>query len=124
MSTGYLEKRIIKAGLALCRDRIREKGTMIRAEDIRALKVNTMPPGMRGVYYSFGSMLMLAGVFVQYSIANMGISMALVFVGILNFTFGTIGRMKRVGDLEGEVDLMSLMADIVSKFVAEQEPKK
>ncbi len=119
MSKTYLYKRIIKAGLNLCQQRIRERGTPITAEDIRSLKINTLSPVGQATYTILGVLIFLIGIYVQLNIANMALSIALVFFGVGNLIFAFMGRVRLVSQLEDEIDLMSLTADIVARFTSQ-----
>ncbi len=122
MGRPHIENRIVKAGLNLCRQRIREKGTSITAEDIRSLKINTLSPAAQISYIVLGVLIFLIGVYFQLAIGNMALSILLVFFGVGNIIFAFAGRMRLVSQLEHEVDLMSLTADIVATFARERDP--
>jgi len=119
MSKTFIEKRVIQAGKELCERRIGQKGTMITADDIRALKVKTFPPIMQSVYITLGVLIFVLGLWVQMTRGNKAISMGVVLVGFLNVAFGFNGRPRVISSIEG-LDLMALTAEIVSAFVEQR----
>ncbi len=118
-----MEKRVIKAGKELCNSRIGQKGTVITADDIRALKVKTFAPAVQITYISLGVILFVFGLWVQYTFGNMATSLGLVLIGFMNIAFGVQGRPKMVSQIDG-LDLMDITAEIVNSFVAEQESSR
>lgn len=124
MARNYLEKRIVKAGIDLCKRRIGQKGTPITADDLKELKVRTMSPVMQGLYALVGVFFLVFGIWAHTELRNMAISFAPVLMGVGNIAFAVHGRPSKVGDLGKDVDLMGLSTDIVKEFVEEMDAKR
>lgn len=121
MSKGYIERRIIKAGIRLSERRIEQRGTPIMAADIRDLEVRTMSPAIMASYGVLGVVIMGLSLWFHFEVRNMAISVALLLVGFGNLAFAGYGKPKRVSDLEGDIDLMSVTAEIVDGFVKKMD---
>ena len=124
MSKSYLEKRIIKAGMHLCEERVRVKGKPITAEDIRNLKVKTDSPVLQGVYFVLGAIFFVVGLWAQFTTGNMGVSVMLLLVGTIHVSIGVYGKPKKVSVIESKIDLMDLTAEIVGRFVKSADEKR
>ncbi|MDQ8205328.1 hypothetical protein [Pelagicoccus sp. SDUM812003] len=124
MGSSYIEKRIVKAGIDLCKRRIDQKGTPITADDLRSLKVRTISPPLQWFYVVIGLAFTVFGIWTHTELRNMAISFTPVLVGCFNIGYAIHGRPKKVSQMESEVDLMELSADIVSRFVAEMDAKR
>ena len=122
MAKTYIEKRVVEAGRELCERRIGQKGTPITADDIRSLSVKTFSPFLQWTYGILGSVIFVFGMWVQYTIGNMAVSMGLVLIGFMNVAFGIHGRPRPVSRIDG-LDLMALTAEIVGSFVEKQDSK-
>ena len=121
MARSYIEKRLIKAGVELCQQRISQKGTKIEPDDIKKLRIKTLPPALQGVYVVLGALLFVFGMWFQYMVGNMAISIGLVLIGFLNAAYGIHGRPKRASDISG-LDFVDLSAEIV-RMIAVGERK-
>ena len=117
MARSYIEKSLIKAGVELCQQRISEKGTKIEADDIKKLRIKTFPPALQGVYVALGALLFVFGMWFQYMVGNMAVSMGLVLIGFLNAAYGIHGRPKQATDISG-LDIVDLSAEIVRKIAS------
>ena len=120
MAKAYIEKRVIKAGTALCIERIERKGTPISAEDIKGLKVKTFSPVMQAIYGLIGLALFVFGMWVQFQTGNMAVSMGLVLIGFLNVAYGVHGAPKAASRIDG-LNLMDLTAEITRSFAESQD---
>ena len=117
MARSYIEKRVIKAGVELSQQRISQKGTKIELDDIKKLRIKTFSPALQGVYVVLGALLFVFGMWVQYMIGNMAVSMGLVLIGFLNAAYGIHGRPKQATDISG-LDIVDLSAEIVRKIAS------
>ena len=117
MPRSYIEKRVIKAGVELSQQRISQKGTKIELDDIKKLRIKTFSPALQGVYVVLGALLFVFGMWVQYMIGNMAVSMGLVLIGFLNAAYGIHGRPKQATDISG-LDILDLSAEIVRKIAS------
>ena len=117
MARSYIEKSLIKAGVELCQQRISEKGTKIEPDDIKKLRIKTFSPALQGVYVVLGALLFVFGMWVQYMIGNMAVSMGLVLIGFLNAAYGIHGRPKQATDISG-LDFVDLSAEIVREIAS------
>ena len=112
MARSYIEKRVIQAGVTLCQQRISQKGTKIEPDDIKKLKIKTFSPILQGVYVVLGALLFVFGMWFQYMVGNMAVSMGLVLIGFLNAAYGIHGRPKQASDISG-LDFVDLSSEIV-----------
>ena len=117
MPRSYIEKRVIKAGVELSQQRISQKGTKIEPDDIKKLRIKTFSPALQGVYVVLGALLFVFGMWVQYMIGNMAVSMGLVLIGFLNAAYGIHGRPKQATDISG-LDIVDLSAEIVREIAS------
>lgn len=117
MARSYIEKRVIKAGVELSQQRISQKGTKIELDDIKTLRIKTFSPALQGVYVVLGALLFVFGMWVQYMVGNMAVSMGLVLIGFLNAAYGIHGRPKQATDISG-LDIVDLSAEIVRKIAS------
>ena len=117
MARSYIEKRVIKAGVELSQQRISQKGTKIELDDIKKLRIKTFSPALQGVYVVLGALLFVFGMWVQYMVGNMAVSMGLVLIGFLNAAYGIHGRPKQATDISG-LDILDLSAEIVRKIAS------
>jgi len=117
MARSYIEKRLMKAGVELCQQRISEKGTKIEPDDIKKLRIKTFPPALQGVYVALGALLFVFGMWFQYMVGNMAVSMGLVLIGFLNAAYGIHGRPKQATDISG-LDFVDLSAEIVREIAS------
>ncbi len=117
MARSYIEKRVIKAGVELSQQRISQKGTTIELDDIKKLRIKTFSPALQGVYVVLGALLFVFGMWVQYMVGNMAVSMGLVLIGFLNAAYGIHGRPKQATDISG-LDIVDLSAEIVRKIAS------
>ena len=117
MARSYIEKRVIKAGVELSQQRISQKGTKIELDDIKKLRIKTFSPALQGVYVVLGALLFVFGMWVQYMVGNMAVSMGLVLIGFLNAAYGIHGRPKQATDISG-LDIVDLSAEIVRKIAS------
>ena len=117
MARSYIEKRVIKAGVELSQQRISQKGTKIEPDDIKKLRIKTFSPALQGVYVVLGALLFVFGMWVQYMIGNMAVSMGLVLIGFLNAAYGIHGRPKQATDISG-LDIVDLSAEIVREIAS------
>lgn len=124
MGRNYIEKRIVKSGIDLCKERIDQKGTPIRAEDLLSLKVRTISPVLQWFYILVGTVFVVFGIWTHTVTRNMAISFAPVLMGFANIAFAVHGRPRSVSELGKDVDLTELTADIVQRFVAEMDGKR
>ena len=124
MGRHYLERRIIKAGTELCEQRVRVKGKPILADDIRNLKVKTDPPVLMGVYFALAIGFFVVGLWAQFQIGNMGVSVMLLLIGTVHAAIGIYGKPRKVSTLEEKIDLMDLTAEIVGIFVQNMDQKQ
>ena len=115
MARSYIEKRVIKAGVELCQKRISQKGTKIEPDDIKKLRIKTFPPALQVVYIALGGLLFVFGMWFQYMVGNMAVSMGLVLIGFLNAAYGINGRPKQTTDIAG-LDFVDLSAEIVREI--------
>ena len=113
----YIEKSLIKAGVELCQQRISEKGTKIEPDDIKKLRIKTFPPALQGVYVVLGALLFVFGMWFQYMVGTMAVSMGLVLIGFLNAAYGIHGRPKQATDISG-LDFVDLSAEIVREIAS------
>ncbi len=123
MAATYIEKRLVKAGVKLCEERIENKGTMVTADDIKSLKVRTFSPFMQAVYVALGTMLFVFGMWVQSAIGNMALSMGLVLIGFLNVAYGFHGRPRPASQIRG-LEFAGLTAEITRDFAQRQDTAK
>lgn len=124
MGKTYMEKRIVKAGIRLCKERIDRKGTIITADDLQQMKVATMSPYLRIFYILMGLFFTVFGIWVQNVMEIMVVSFVPVIMGFGNIAFAVYGRPKMVSELGKDIDLMSLTSDIVQSFVAQMDEKQ
>ncbi|MCH2388570.1 MAG: hypothetical protein MKZ70_13240 [Opitutales bacterium] len=117
MPRSYIEKRVIKAGVELSQQRISQKGTKIEPDDIKKLRIKTFSPALQGVYVVLGALLFVFGMWVQYMVGNMAVSMGLVLIGFLNAAYGIHGRPKQATDISG-LDIVDLSAEIVREIAS------
>lgn len=115
----YIENRVIKAGVELCQQRIGQEGTKIEPEDIRTLKVKTFSPFVQGVYIALGALLFVFGMWFQYMVGNMAVSMGLVLIGFLNAAYGIHGRPRQASEIQG-LDFADLTAEIVRAITKDE----
>lgn len=115
MAKSYIEKRVIEAGVKLCQQRTSQEGTPIEPDHIRSLKVKTFPPLVQGVYIALGTLLFAFGMWFQYMVGNMAVSMGLVLIGFLNAAYGIHGRPRLASEIPG-LDFVDLSAEIVRVF--------
>ncbi|MEC7906090.1 MAG: hypothetical protein VYC82_02595 [Verrucomicrobiota bacterium] len=115
MARSYIEKRVIKAGVELCQKRISQKCTKIEPDDIKKLRIKTFPPALQVVYIVLGGLLFVFGMWFQYMVGNMAVSMGLVLIGFLNAAYGINGRPKQTTDIAG-LDFVDLSAEIVREI--------
>jgi hypothetical protein len=119
MVKSCIENRVIKAGVELCQQRISQDGTQIEPDDIRTLKVKTFSPLLQGVYIALGALLFVFGMWFQYRVGNMAVSMGLVLIGFLNAIYGINGRPRQASEIPG-LDFADLTAEI-SRAIAKDE---
>lgn len=122
MGRNFIEKRIISAGIELCERRIDMKGTMITADDLKDIEVRTFSPVLQVFYCVVGLAFAVFGIWVQIETQSMIQSILPVLFGVGNCAFALHGRPRKVRDMEGELDLMDLTAEIVKQFVAKMDP--
>lgn len=123
MGRNFIEKRIISAGIALCERRIESKGTAVTADDLKDLEIKTFSIYLQVFYCVVGAAFAVFGIWVQIQTESMVQSILPVLFGVANCAYAIHGRPRKVRDMEGEIDLMDLTAEIVQQFVAKQEPK-
>ncbi len=123
MANPFIEKRLIKEGTKLCIRRIEQEGTMITPSDIKALKVKTFSPILQSVYAILGTILFVFGMWVQFSIGNMPVSMGLLLIGFLNIAYGIQGAPKPASGIEG-LDFTNLTAEITRSFTEQQDKSR
>lgn len=121
MGKGFIEERIIKAGVRLSEDRIERKGTPITADDIRKLEVRTLSPVMQINYAVIGVFMMALAIWFHFDVQNMAISVALLVIGFGNLVYVGYGKPKPVSTLEKDVDLGHVAAEIVDRFVKKMD---
>ncbi len=119
-----LERRIIRAGIRLCKERVGRSGSVITADDLVQMRVRTFSPATRWFYIGVGALFIVAGVWIQMSLRNMAISFTPALVGMGNIAYGQWGRPRKVGDLLTRKQIMDLSTDIVQEFVAEMDAKR
>ncbi len=119
MGKSYIEKRVIQAGVELCEQQINQKGTRITPDDIKTLKVKTFSPVMQGVYIALGVLLFVFGMWFQYMVGNMAVSMGLVLIGFLNAAYGIHGRPRQASAIPN-LNLVDLSAEIVRAVAGEE----
>lgn len=119
-----MERRILKAGVALCRTRVERGSGPITAEDLRSMKVRTFSPVLIGFYVAIGLFLVGFSIWVQNQTTSLVIAMPILLIGIGNISFGIYGRPAKVGDLGDGINLMSLTSDIVQAFVKEMDARR
>jgi len=124
MGRNFIEKRIIRAGVRLCDERLERYGEPIRPEHLRDLKVPTFSPFLRGLYIAIGLGLMGFGLWLFYELGNMALAMLLMLAGAGHIAFGAYGWPRRVGDLGERADLADLTAEIVSEFVKRADRRR
>ena len=112
MARTYIEKRVIRAGVELCQKRISRKGMKIEPDDIKKFRIKTFSPALQVVYIVLGILLFVFGMWFQYMVGNMAVSMGLVVIGFLNAAYGINGRPKQAADIDG-LDFVDLSAEIV-----------
>ena len=117
MARTYLERRVIKAGIA------KSGGSLMSSEDIGNLRVKTFSPVLQATYTLLGIFLFVFGMWVQSRIGNMAVSMGLVLVGFLNAAFGIHGRPRLVSTIGG-LDLDELAGEIAREAPAGGEPRR
>lgn len=122
MGRNFIEKRIIKAGIKLCERRIEMKGTTITADDLKDIEVSTFSPVLQVFYCIVGLSFAVFGIWVQIQTRSIIQSILPVLFGVGNVAFALHGRPRKVRDMEGELDLMDLTAEIVKRFVDKMEP--
>ena len=115
MARTYIEKRVIKAGAELCQKRISRKGMKIEPDDIKKFRIKTFSPALQVVYIVLGILLFVFGMWFQYMVGNMAVSMGLVVIGFLNAAYGINGRPKQAADIDG-LDFVDLSAEIVREI--------
>ncbi|MBD5780343.1 hypothetical protein IEN85_12650 [Pelagicoccus sp. NFK12] len=123
MGRNYIEKRVIKAGIALCERRIDMKGTPITADDLKDIEVKTFSPVLQGFYIVVGLAFAVFGIWVQIETRSMIQSILPVLFGVGNVAFALHGRPRKVREMEGDLNLMDLTAEIVQRFVSKMDPK-
>ena len=123
MAKTIIEKRLVNEGVKLCEQRIEQKGTMVTADDIRAMKVRTFSPALQAVYAILGAILFVFGMWFQFSVGNMAVSMGLVLIGFLNIAYGVNGRPKPASQIPG-LDFADLTAEITRAFAERQDASK
>ncbi|MDQ8180063.1 hypothetical protein [Pelagicoccus sp. SDUM812005] len=123
MGRNFIEKRIIKEGIALCERRIEMKGTPITADDLKDIEVKTFSPVLQAFYCVVGVSFAVFGIWVQIETRSMIQSILPVLFGVGNVAFALHGRPRKVREMEGELNLMDLTAEIVQRFVDKMEPK-
>lgn len=124
MGRNYIEKRVIKSGIDLCKERIDQKGTPITAADLLDMKVRTISPVLQWFYILVGSVFIVFGIWTHTVTRNMAISFAPVLMGFANVAYAVHGRPRSVSELSKDLDLTELSADIVQRFVAEMDEKR
>jgi len=124
MSKNYLERRVVKAGLELCEERLRVKGQPITADDLRNLLVKTDAPALMIIYFVLAAIFFVVGLWAQYETGNMGLSVMLLLVGTIHAGVGVYGKPRKVSTLEERIDLMDLTAEIVGDFVQKAERER
>lgn len=124
MGKTYMDKRIVKAGIRLCKERIDRKGTLIVADDLLQMKVATMSPYLRTFYVIMGTFFTVFGIWAQNEMEIMIVSFVPVLMGFGNIAFAAYGRQRMVSELGKEIDITSLTADIVQSFVAQMDEKQ
>ncbi len=122
MGRNFIEKRIIAEGVRLCERRIETKGTPITADDLKGIEVKTFSPVLQGFYCVVGLAFVVFGIWVQIETKSMVQSILPVLFGVGNCAFAIHGRPRKVRDMEGELDLMDLTAEIVKRFVDKMSP--
>ncbi len=115
MARSYIEKRVVKAGVELCQKRISRKGMKIEPDDIKKFRIKTFSPALQVVYIVLGILLFVFGMWFQYMVGNMAVSMGLVVIGFLNAAYGINGRPKQAADIDG-LDFVDLSAEIVREI--------
>ena len=123
MGRNYIEKRIIKAGIDLCDRRVEMKGTPITADDLKDIEVRTFSPVLQGFYIVVGLAFAVFGIWVQIETKSMIQSILPVLFGAGNVAFALHGRPRKVREMEGDLDLMDLTAEIVKRFVERMDSK-
>lgn len=123
MAKAYIEKRLIDEGVKLCEQRIERKGTMVTADDIRSMKVKTFSPALQSVYATLGAILFVFGMWVQFAIGNMAVSMGLVLIGFLNVAYGIQGGPKPASQIPG-LNFADLTAEITRAFAEKRDASK
>ncbi len=123
MGKNYMEERIVKAGVRLCKNRIDRKGTLIVADDLLQMKVATMSPSLRSFYIVVGLFFAVFGIWAQNAMEIMIVSFVPVLMGFGNIAFAVYGRPRAVADLGSEIDIMALTSRIVKSFVTEMDGK-
>jgi len=71
------------------------------------------------VYIVLGILLFVFGMWFQYMVGNMAVSMGLVLIGFLNAAYGIQGRPKQATDIAG-LDFVDLSAQIVREIAGEE----
>lgn len=99
------------------------KGTPITADDLRAIEVKTHSPFLMGLYFVVGGAFVVFGIWVHAETRNMVYSFLPVLVGVGNCVYAGWGSPRKVRDMEGELDLMDLTAEIVNRFVGTVDGK-
>lgn len=123
MGRNFVEKRVISAGIALCERRIEMEGTSISADDLRGIEVKTFSPVLQVFYIVVGLAFAVFGIWVQIETRSMIQSILPVLFGVGNCAFALHGRPRKVRDMEDELDLMDLTAEITKRFVERMDSK-
>ncbi|WP_339382604.1 hypothetical protein [Pelagicoccus albus] len=100
------------------------KGTPIGAEDLRDIEVKTFSPVLQVFYIVVGLAFAVFGIWVHTQTRSTVHSFLPVLFGVANCAFALHGRPRKVRDMEEELDLMDLTAEITQKFVARMDAKR
>ncbi|MDQ8184477.1 hypothetical protein [Pelagicoccus sp. SDUM812002] len=98
------------------------KGTPITADDLKDIEVKTFSPVLQGFYCLVGLAFAVFGIWVQIETRSMVQSILPVLFGVGNIAFALHGRPRKVREMEKELDLMDLTAEIVRRFVDKMQP--
>ena len=124
MAETYMEKRIVNAGIRLCKERMERSGSVITADDLLKMKVRTFSPFQQTFYWVVGLFFVGFGIWSHLQLHIMAISFTPVLIGIGNICYGQYGRPRKVSEIVSEGEIMNLTADIVQRFVAEMDAKR
>lgn len=124
MGRNFIERRIISAGVALCERRVELQGAMITADDLKDLEVKTFSLFLQVFYCIVGMSFAVFGIWVQIQTRSIVQSILPVLFGVGNCAFALHGRPRKVRDMESELDLTDLTAEVVARFVARREARR